>query len=76
MIKELKNLEDITCEIERVSNLVYDLKIPQLPIILNPMYGNSSYRTVYGGEGFMPETAFVNHDCFILRTKYILKRNS
>jgi len=72
LVKELKNLEDITCEIERVYNLIYDLKIPQLPLILNPMHGNSSYRSVYGGEGFLPEKAFVNHDCFILCIKYDL----
>lgn len=27
LVKELKNLEEITCEIERVSNLAYDLKL-------------------------------------------------
>lgn len=36
------------------------------------MLGNSNYRSVFGGEGFLPETAFVNHDCFILCNIYTL----
>ncbi|CAD8152339.1 unnamed protein product [Paramecium octaurelia] len=67
LVKELKNLEEITCEIERVSNLAYDLKLQVLPLNVNPMLGNSNYRSVFGGEGFLPETAFVNHDCYILQ---------
>lgn len=34
------------------------------------MLGNSNYRSVFGGEGFLPETAFVNHDCYILCNIY------
>jgi len=37
-----------------------DIEIKDFPTILSPLLGNSSYRSVYGGEGFLPETSFVS----------------
>lgn len=60
LLQELKNFEEITCEIERIPNLLYDAGMSEMPLVLNPMLGNSKYRSVFGGEGFLPEKAFVN----------------
>ena len=66
LLRELKYLEGITCEIERVPNLIYDLELTSLDVVVNPMLGDSKYRSVFGGEGFLPEGSFITSDCFIL----------
>jgi 6-phosphofructokinase 1 len=60
LLKELKFLETVSCEIERVPNLVYDLGYgDKLPLLVNPILSRE-------GMGFLPESAFVNENCFIL----------
>jgi 6-phosphofructokinase 1 len=46
--------------------VIYDLELKELPIFVNPMLGDSKYRSVFGGEGFLPEGSFITSDCFIL----------
>ena len=36
------------------------------PNIINPLLGDSKFRSVHGGEGFLPEEGFVDFRWFIL----------
>jgi len=43
-----------------------DLEIKDFPYIVSPLLGNNSYRSVYGGEGFLPENTFVFYNSFVM----------
>lgn len=66
LIEELRFLDGPTCFIEQVPNLILDLEIRDLPSIMSPLLGDSKYRSVYGGEGFLPEDSFIFLNSFIL----------
>lgn len=66
LLSELKFLESPTCEIERIPHLASILEVTEFPQIVTPLIGDSKYRSVYGGEGFLPEESFINENSFCL----------
>jgi len=68
LIDELNFLDTPTCEIISPDHLAWDLDIDgsEFPIIISPLIANSTYGRVYGGDGFIPEKAFVFSNTFVL----------
>jgi 6-phosphofructokinase 1 len=77
LLDEINYLENPTCEIISPDHLAWDLDLEdEFPFIVSPLIGNSSYRTVFGGEGiyiffyislgFLPEDSFVFANSFVL----------
>lgn len=66
MLDELKFLDSPTCDILKVPHLIHTAKVEKFPEIISPLLGDSAYRSVYGGEGFLPEDSFVYGNSFIL----------
>jgi len=46
--------------------LISQLELTTVEDIVTPLLGNSKYRSVFGGEGFIPEEAFVLENSFVL----------
>lgn len=63
----MKFLDSDTCDIEKIPHLAVTLQLcGEFPSIVTPLVGDSKYRSVYGGEGFLPEEAFVSENTFVL----------
>lgn len=54
LLDELRFLDSIACEIIMVPHLAFDLQKKEFPNIQTPLLGDGIYRSVGGGEGFLP----------------------
>jgi len=54
LLDELRFLDSLTCDIEKIPHLVAVLSLKTFPKIVSPLLGDSKFRSVYGGEGFIP----------------------
>lgn len=68
LIDELNFLDNPTCEILFPDHIGWDLdlELKDFPYIVSPLLGDSTYRSVYGGEGFLPENTFVFYNSFVM----------
>jgi len=66
LLEELKFLEGPTSEIQKIPHLATLLEVYDFPKILSPLLGDSKYRSVFGGEGFLPEESFVCSNSYVL----------
>jgi len=57
-LEELRFLDSSTCDIQKVPHLVAVLALKAFPKIVSPLMGDSKFRSVYGGEGFIPVLFF------------------
>jgi hypothetical protein len=47
-----------------LSYLIKNLK--QIPTIKSPLIGSNAHRNIFGGQGFLPEEAFVYKGSYVL----------
>ncbi|KAL4469541.1 hypothetical protein ABPG74_004794 [Tetrahymena malaccensis] len=76
LMEEVKNLESRTCNILKVPNLIIEVPQDEIPCYLSPLYGENNYREVFGGGGFLPDTAFVYTGSYVLSDAVIGKNQS
>ena len=75
LIQELRFLDGPMCFIERVPNLIMDLELTKIDNVTSQLMGDSRYRTVHGGEGFLPEDSFIFYNSYILGRRGIFNVN-
>jgi len=66
LLSELRFLEGTTSDIEKIPHLSPLLEETEFPKIFSPLLGSTKYRSVLGGEGFLPEISFVNENSYVL----------
>mmetsp|Transcript_54212 Transcript_54212/g.62348 ORF Transcript_54212/g.62348 Transcript_54212/m.62348 type:complete len:568 (-) Transcript_54212:123-1826(-) len=66
LLEELKYLESPSCDIVKIPHLLAFTDVETFPDIHSPLLGDSKFRTVFGGEGFLPEAAFIDTSSFVL----------
>jgi len=64
LLDEIKFMESPTCLIQKIPHL--SAISGEFPTIVSPLLGDSKFRSVFGGEGFMPEMAFIEKNSFVL----------
>lgn len=65
LLDEIKFLNSPTCDILKVDHLSLQLNEP-FPNIVSPMLGKTNFRSVFGGEGFLPNEAFVYVGSYVI----------
>lgn len=69
LLDEVKFLYHPACTIEKVPHLIQLLNLKQIPHIKSPLIGSNAHRSIFGGQGFLPEEAF------IYKGSYVLEKN-
>lgn len=66
LLQELKFLDSPASEITAIPHLAWDTETNEFPNIVTNLLGNGRFRSVYGGEGFLPEESFIFLNSFVL----------
>jgi 6-phosphofructokinase 1 len=66
LVAELLFLDSGNARSRQIFHLAKILDVTDFPLIVSPLIGDSKYRSVFGGEGFLPVEAFVKPDSYVL----------
>jgi len=67
LLDELRFLDAPTCEIEKIPHLAAILEDSEFHDIVSPLFSTSSqYRSIFGGEGFLPAESFVSKNSYVI----------
>eukprot|EP01017_Pseudomicrothorax_dubius_P013325 TRINITY_DN1581_c0_g1_i4.p1 TRINITY_DN1581_c0_g1~~TRINITY_DN1581_c0_g1_i4.p1 ORF type:complete len:548 (+),score=142.06 TRINITY_DN1581_c0_g1_i4:84-1727(+) len=66
LVQELYYLDSPSCPVLRVPHMLHFLPDKNFPIIVSPLSGDSRFRSIYGGEGFLPDESFISPGSYTL----------